>query len=1139
MIIFSFSYSIMDAVLDLTARAAAFIGVIQQLCIDHPEECEAVENFHLLHPNPGIRKLIIEQGSTDPGFIEKAQQLLLISNLDPNLVLLAQCLVRRELALLEWIWDKSNLVLLTDDQDQNDALPSQERWRAKIGRLLYEKPEERAKLAAKIKYLPIQIVLAAGGKKHSTLLQRLLQEYKTDDQELQVILSPAHVKLLHNTNSIDVNLAANLLGNRVKLRKTLIKEEVPLPFELVFEEELIEIKANRLKRQAELKLSSQSAGIQPEISFQHFNPTEDPIETAKSMRLQSIAFSGGGIRSATFNLGVLQGIAKAGLLSRFDYMSTVSGGGYLGSWFMAWVKRCGSLRKVSDRLNADKSTDPMADEVRPIRWLRMYSNYLSPNSSIMSVDSWTVGMTITRNMLLNQMLILLMLFSLLVFGRSLFYFWNTYVTQISTIAMAYVASASILLGALLAGAGMYFHAKRVSTTGIKGNINTMPAYARNLMLSLAYGTTFLSSAWLFKHEFPIGHDDAFLQALIYLSPISLITFIGLTFIALIGRYDKCIPETSWPKPLGVFGIGLFSFLAALAGLFFLVWGWKLIAVIQHFGQRLSGSENYGDEMVFTFGPPLILEVLATTIVIRMALLGIFFPDDRREWWGRVGGVVHRIAFLWILISGATLLGTNMTNYIQNSAANLSVAAGGWAALVITAVKAAFSSKSQDGKSGFLPKATNKLANAGPYLFVGGLLIFLPIVLNSVLNQVFPSQQYQPGFLFLLGLVLTLITFLLSWRVGVNEFSMHHFYKNRLVRAFLGATINRIRRKITTSPFTGFNTEDDLLLSSLTSKDGYYGPFPILNTTLNASRVSELDRQDRMGESFIFSPLYCGFDFSKTRPSDSAAEKSYDYGFRPTAQFAYPNDGPHIGSAMAISGAAANPNQGSHSSPATAFLLTAFNVRLGWWIGNPRKSAWKTSNPPIGMPYLLSNLFGQSNTKDKYVCLSDGGHFDNMGLYELVRRRSAVILLGDAEQDDQFSCEGLANAIRRCRIDFGVEITIDVLPIVNRKDHLSARSYAIGTIRYPGNKPFVGTLIYIKSSITKDQPTDVREYATKNPLFPHQSTGDQFFDETQFESYRNLGLSITELALNDPKIKRLFFPETNGNMKQHNTGSLLV
>jgi len=1133
----------MDAILDLAARAAAFIVVIQQLCVDYPDTCDSIDTFHLLHPNEKIRQLIRDHASGDPVFREKAIQLLVISKTKPDKDRIAAALVDRELAILDWIWDPVNLILLTDDQDQVDSLPSEERWRSKLSRLLYERPEQRQPLAIKLKYLPMDIVLTTGGNQAGSLLQRLLQEYETSEAELKEIVSVEDLRLLAQSEQLDLQLAERLLNNRDDLYKKLIQEQVPLSFEVILSQELKDIEENRNKRIEELRLLNPEAKTARPVHrspFKSFYHTEDPIETAKAMGLHSLAFSGGGIRSATFNLGILQGFAKAGLLSKFDYLSTVSGGGYIGSWFVAWIKRAVSVRKVSDRLNSEKSPDPTAEEVRPIRWLRMYSNYLSPSTGIMSLDSWTMGMTITRNMLLNQILILLMLLCLLVLGRSLFNLWNSYIQQMSDLSMAYLAAGFIVLGSLLAGAGMYFHDKQEPGRIRLPLINNLPDALRNLMLSIAYLSAFTGSAWFFKRAYPLDHQDAFIQAILYLSPLCGLTFLGLTFIAILGRYDQCIPVSTAFRPLGILLIGFFSLLAACAGLVFLVLGWKSISILQQYGEQfVLHDNNYSKELGFTFGPPLVMEVLALTIVIRMALLGIYFPDDRREWWARIGAVVHRLAFLWIIITSATLLGGPVIAYIRELIPNLGVAFGGWAALVLGAVKAAFSSKSDNSTSGIMPKILSVAAVSGPYLFIAGLLVFLPILLNSGLNHFFPVSKNDTLFLLGLTAVLALITCLLSWRIGVNEFSMHHFYKNRLVRAYLGATINRQHRKQTRNPFTGFNSEDDLLLSSLTHASGYFGPYPLVNTTLNATQATELDRQDRKGESFVFTPLFCGFDFSKTQASGNASQKSYDYGYRPTSSFAYPDHGPHLGSAMAISGAAANPNQGSHSSAAVAFLLTAFNVRLGWWIGNPRKRTWRSSNPNIGLPYLFSNLFGKSNTKDRFICLSDGGHFENMGIYELVRRRSALIVLGDAEQDDRFTCEGLANAIRRCRIDFGVEININVLPITERENGMSNKSYAIGSIRYPGDQPFIGTLIYLKASITKELPTDVREYAAKNPIFPHQSTGDQFFDETQFESYRKLGMQISEMALNDAEVRKIFFPQTQDDEKQHNRGSLVV
>ena len=221
---------------------------------------------------------------------------------------------------------------------------------------------------------------------------------------------------------------------------------------------------------------------------------------------------------------------------------------------------------------------------------------------------------------------------------------------------------------------------------------------------------------------------------------------------------------------------------------------------------------------------------------------------------------------------------------------------------------------------------------------------------------------------------------------------------------------------------------------------------------------------------------------------------------------------HIGTVMAISGAAANPNMGYHSSPVTAFLLTLFNVRLGWWMGNPRNATWQSANPRTGLGYLLKDLFGRAAPTDDYVCLSDGGHFDNLGLYELVRRRCRYVIVCDGEEDGDRRFEGLATAIRHCRVDFGVEIDIDLSALRTRDacGHTAAHA-ALGTITYP-DQPTPGTgaavpraqLLYLKATLTGHEPADVLEYAHQNPTFPHQSTSDQFFSENQFESYRQLG-----------------------------------
>jgi hypothetical protein len=357
---------------------------------------------------------------------------------------------------------------------------------------------------------------------------------------------------------------------------------------------------------------------------------------------------------------------------------------------------------------------------------------------------------------------------------------------------------------------------------------------------------------------------------------------------------------------------------------------------------------------------------------------------------------------------------------------------------------------------------------------------------------------------------------LSWRFDVNEFSMHNFYKNRLVRAYLG--VSRARQHRWPNAFTQFDMDDDLPLSRLQTSDGnvpadqwsdcepgFTGPLPIVNTALNLSRGENLGHQERKAESFFFTPLRAGFDFTRKQamePSDAMAE----YAIRKTAEYAYPNEnGISLGTAVAISGAAANPNAGFHTTPALAFLLTVFNVRLGRWLGNPRGEWWQRSSPKLGVFYLLNELAGLSDSESAYVQLSDGGHFENMGLYELVRRRCRYIVVIDGEEDGQFKLEGIGGAIRKCRIDFGVTIDLNLSELEPvGKERLSKSHYAAGTILYPGEKDG-GSIVYIKSALTgRDEPVDVVEFRKRVPEFPHESTANQFFDESHFESYRKLG-----------------------------------
>jgi len=373
---------------------------------------------------------------------------------------------------------------------------------------------------------------------------------------------------------------------------------------------------------------------------------------------------------------------------------------------------------------------------------------------------------------------------------------------------------------------------------------------------------------------------------------------------------------------------------------------------------------------------------------------------------------------------------------------------------------------------------------------------------------------------LLGPVATFLLF--GWRVDVNEFSMHSYYRNRLARCYLGAS-NPTRDP---DPLTGFDSDDveGLKLSTFLPNQGYTGPMPVFCASINISVGEDLAWQERKAASFAFTPLLSGYHVPWTG-RHYKGQLSYN-GFVPTERFAYGNGGIHISTVAAISGAAVSPNAGYHTSKPMAFLLTMFNVRLGWWLPNPRRSflafdpkgqpatGTKAYPHPVFAPnQLLSELLGQIGDDRKFVYLTDGGHFDNMGLYEMVRRRCYEIVICDAEQDAGPVFEGIGMAIRKCRIDFGVEIELDLNKLAtDAATKVSKVHWILGSIKYPETGDAkAGTILYIKSSITGNEAADVYNYRLQHAPFPQDSTLDQWFSESQFESYRRLGQQVVDVC----------------------------
>jgi hypothetical protein len=260
-------------------------------------------------------------------------------------------------------------------------------------------------------------------------------------------------------------------------------------------------------------------------------------------------------------------------------------------------------------------------------------------------------------------------------------------------------------------------------------------------------------------------------------------------------------------------------------------------------------------------------------------------------------------------------------------------------------------------------------------------------------------------------------------------------------------------------------------------------------------------------------------------------------------------------AVAMSGAALSPSMGKMTYRPLTFLLGLANIRLGVWVPNPLHvndptdvdaskttdvDALKTTDvdapkttdvdasltvpfPRRPRPhYLLKEMLGRNRLEDKFLYVTDGGHYENLGLVELVRRGCRTIYCLDAGGGS--SAQALVDAIALCRTELNVRIDmnckadeLDAKPISEDEDApLRAKSdCSSGTIEYPavdGEPCVTGTLVYARSVVTDHAPWQIRSFQTTDPMFPHHSTMDQFFDDQKFEAYRRLGMCAAQSAL---------------------------
>lgn len=763
------------------------------------------------------------------------------------------------------------------------------------------------------------------------------------------------------------------------------------------------------------------------------------IAAAAGEPLVALCLSGGGIRSATFCLGVLQALARYGWVDQFHYLSSVSGGGYISGWLMAWRKNRAAFGRLSELL-----LNPTAE---PVQHLRQYSNYLTPRLGGLGADTWTLGVILLRNLLLHWCILLPLLLGLLLVPRTV---------------LAMVQELRLSLAWYLAGSAFAVYSIHWLARCLPSLVERRPTVIRTdgqmMLLHVLpgfLGCLCFTAGWVITRSQPgalgVPHTVFLL-------------FAALLHVA--GWVAGCVASG---HSLQAKDWVLLTLMGGLAG--------YVIAVTTHVARYLFGNDLL---LWVAFGPALLLSsiILATFVMIGIGSFREELTEDDREWYSRGAALSLLVAFGWSAWAAFVLFVPSWPVLDRLHGLNWQTLQPNLVGMLLT-LATLWLARRAVGRGRwnlYLGKA----------LLVGALLLFFALLahftsslpgLASTNHR--ESLQQAPLRLTAAWLVGCLAaSFLCSACFSVNRFSMNAFYRNRLIRAFLGASF-----PTPPSSFTGLANEQNLSLAELLQDQPSVTnrPLPILNMALNISKGKNLAWQQRRATSFIASPLYCGwYDTASTRSYISPKRYSGDGGLR-------------LGTAMAISGAAVSPNMGYHSSQLLTFLMTLFNLRLGAWLPNPASADVATLQmvSPASPLRVLAEAMGSTTESYKWIYLSDGGHFENLGVYEMLRRKATFLLVVDAAADPAYEYGDLHRLIALARTDFGHEIV-----------PAGPGRYCV---HYQGGE--TGYLLLIKPTrqpnLAQHSP-DVARYAERHPEFPQQTTADQFFDEDQFEAYRRLG-----------------------------------
>ncbi len=761
-------------------------------------------------------------------------------------------------------------------------------------------------------------------------------------------------------------------------------------------------------------------------------------EEFSAQDLMGMALSGGGIRSATFSLGVMQALAHRDLLREVDYLSTVSGGGYIGAsltWLTSSVAESayrgeGQARPQPgvERGNFPFGTDdpdpgvprhpprgqadgPLADAVwqrRVLEFLRHHGFYLTPGEGI---DALSLLGVVLRGSLLNLLVWIPLLIFLFLYG-------------------------ALLIGQL-----------QQLLTGLH------PALA-----------------WLL--ETPPLLERAF-EALLPAPPCTVLEE-GVTRVVNAGSYCAEQQFRGFMEEI-------------LAGRLTTLWGFELFLWV---------------------GLVMLLALFLGTLAYSFLTWKKYdlSPLRQAQWYQMRRRAEHESSLGLALMVAFLAVGT--LPIVAISLHGWAEAAGPLA--IFTGMGLAIRQFLATARNG-TRQVPGILVSVAAGLFLYGVVIVAFLAAFQLLPLASAGFGWRQAVLLVLLLLLPLA---IGWFTNLNYISIHRYYRDRLMETFMPDLETALGDR--TGKAAGAN---DTKLHQVERIADPRAPYHIVNTNVILVDSDKRKYRARGGDNFILSPLYCGSNAT---------------GWSPTCRFM--RGKMTLATAMAISGAAVNPNtgvggKGPTRSRSLSLLMSLLNLRLGYWADNPRHHPAHLPNHFLPGIYAFGSILDQAwaglNEGRRFVELSDGGHFENMALYELVRRRVGLIIVCDGGADPAFSFSDFQTTVRRIEDDFGARVVMysgatpdDLMPEPGSDSdsrypadaRFSRQGHMVGRVLYADGSR--GFLLYLKTTLIKEVSFKVKGYAALNPDFPDQTTSDQFFDEVQFEAYRALGYRLAMQMLDD-------------------------